>query len=101
MGVGNFPAVKVSVQLFSNRSVMRLTLGQTWTQKPRDLLNKSIRGDEGVVFTGELLDKLFVFVELLQVICGHCIDTTVLGSIDVMLVSQDTLFHTNLSASFL
>lgn len=55
------------------------------------MLDEGIGGDEGVVFAGELLDQLLVFVELLQVICGHGIDTGVLGTIDIMLVSQDTI----------
>ncbi len=67
------------------------TLRETWTQETRNLLDEGIGGDEGVVFAGELLDQLLVFVELLQVICGHGIDTGVLGTIDIMLVSQDTI----------
>ena len=101
MGVGNLPAVDVSVRLPLNHSVMKHTLGETWTQETRDLLDQGIGGDEGVIFAGELLDQLFVFIELLQVVCGHGVHTAVLGSIDIMLVSQDTVPSKPISISLI
>lgn len=64
-------------------------LGQTRTQETRDLLDESLGSDEGIVLAGKLLDELLVLVELLQVISGHGVDTTVLGTIDIVLVTEN------------
>lgn len=66
-----------------------LTLGETGTQETGDLLDESLGSNEGVVLASKLLDQLLVLVELLQVINRHGIDTAVLGTIEIMLVTED------------
>jgi hypothetical protein len=66
-----------------------LTLGETGTQETGNLLDKSIGSDEGIVLACELLDQLLVLVELLQVISRHGVNTTVLGTIDIVLVTEN------------
>jgi hypothetical protein len=53
------------------------------------LLDESVGSDEGIVLAGKFLDQLLVLVELLQVVGGHGINTTVLGTIDIMLVTEN------------
>lgn len=50
------------------------TLGETGTKKTRNLLDKSLRGEEGIVFLGELLHELLVFVQsnALSVRSSYC-----------------------------
>jgi hypothetical protein len=57
------------------------------------LLDESIGSDEGIVLAGKLLDQLLVLVELLQVIGRHGINTTVLGTIDIMLVTENAITY--------
>lgn len=66
-----------------------LTLGETRTQETGNLLDEGVGCDEGVVLASKLLDQLLVLVELLQVIRGHGINTTMLRTIDIMLVTQN------------
>lgn len=68
---------------------LRLTLGETGTQDTRNLLDEGIRGEESIVLAGQLLDELLVLVELLQVVGGHGIDTKVLGTVDIVLVTEN------------
>lgn len=70
-----------------------LTLGQAGTQETRDLLDKSVGSEESIVLAGELLDELLVLVQLLQVVGGHGVDTAVLGTVDIVLVTQDADGH--------
>lgn len=78
-----------------------LTLGKTGAEKTRNLLDESLGSDEGIVLACELLDQLLVLVELSQVLGGHGINTKVLGTIDIVLVTENavkvipsaTLFH--------
>ena len=70
-----------------------LTLGETWTQETRDLLDESVGGHERIVLAGKLLDELLVLVELLQVVGGHGIDAVVLGTVNVVLVTEDADGH--------
>lgn len=70
-----------------------LTLGQTRTQETRDLLDESLRSDEGIVLASKLLDELLVLVELLQVVGRHGIDTAVFGTVEIVLVTQDADAH--------
>ena len=63
--------------------------GKTRTQQTRNLLDERVGGDEGVILASQLLDQLLVLVELLQVIGGHGVDTTVLGSVDIVLVTEN------------
>jgi hypothetical protein len=69
----------------------QLTFGETWAQKSRDLLDQSVGGNEGVVFSGKLLNQLLVLIQLLQVIRRHCINAVVLGSINIMLISENAV----------
>ena len=39
------------------------SLGETGPEETRDLFDQSFRGQESVVFLGELLDELLVFIE--------------------------------------
>lgn len=92
-GVGNLPAMYV-VSMRYDRCIdktMVTTLGKTGTQETRNLLDESIGSDEGIILGGELLDELLVLVELLQVIRGHGIDTKVLGTIDIVLVTENAV----------
>lgn len=66
-------------------------LGKTGSEETGDLLDERIGGDEGVVLAGQLLDQLLVLVELLQVVGGHGVETQVLGSVDVVLVTEDAV----------
>lgn len=66
-------------------------LGQTRTQETRDLLDQAVGGDEGVVLAGELLDQLLVLVELLEIVGRHGVNTMVLGSVNVVLVTENTV----------
>ena len=65
MGVGNLPAerrmdtIKMRVTGRKNKS----TFGETRTEETGNLLDEGLGSKEGVVFLGELLDELFVFVE--------------------------------------
>ena len=70
-----------------------LTLGKTGNQETRNLLDQSLGSDEGIVLASELLDQLLVLVELLQVIGGHGIESTVFGTVDVVLVSENANAH--------
>jgi hypothetical protein len=55
------------------------------------LLDESIGSDEGIVLAGKLLDQLLVLVKLLQVVRRHGVDSTVLGTIDIVLVTENTI----------
>lgn len=72
---------------------MEHTLGQTGTQETGDLLDQGLGSDEGVVLASEFLDELLVLVELLQVVGGHGVNTTVLGTIDIVLVTKNADAH--------
>lgn len=75
------------------RRSCRHTLGQTGTQETRNLLDQAVGSDERIVLAGELLDELLVLVQLLQVVGGHGVDTAMLGTIDIVLVTQDADGH--------
>lgn len=64
------------------------TLGQTRAQQTGNLLDEGLRGDESIVLASQLLDKLLVLVEFLQVIRRHGVDTAVLGTVEIVLVTQ-------------
>ena len=85
-----FTSCEILVCELENRG--QHTLGETGTQETRNLLDESVGSDEGVVLAGQLLNQLLVLVELLQVIGGHGVDTTVLSTIDIMLITENA-FH--------
>lgn len=68
-------------------------LGQTGTQETGNLLDESLGSDEGIVLASKLLDELLVLVQLLEIISGHGVDTTVLGTIDIVLVTENAIFR--------
>jgi len=69
------------------------SLGETRTEETRNLLDEGIGRDESIVLACELFDQLLVLVELLQVVGAHGIDAVVLGTIDVVLVTEDADGH--------
>jgi hypothetical protein len=69
------------------------TLGETWTEETWNLLDQSVGSDEGIVLAGKLLDELLVLVKLLQVIGGHGVNTAVLSTIDIVLITENADAH--------
>lgn len=91
-GGGKFTSYRVLAEATTaSREERQLTLGETGTQETGDLLDEGVGSDEGIVFAGKLLDKLLVLVELLQVIGGHGINTAVLRTIDIVLVTENAV----------
>lgn len=76
---------------------VRLTLGQTRTQQTGNLLDQTLGSKEGIVLASKLLDELLVLVQLLQVIGGHGIDAVVLGTVKIVLVTQNTIIRNALA----
>jgi len=63
--------------------------------KPRpeqsgDLLDQSVRGQESVVLSRQLLHLLLVLVEFLEVVSRHGGDAGSLGLVNVLLISEET-----------
>jgi hypothetical protein len=86
------------------------TLGETWAEETRDLLDQGVGCDEGIVLARKLLDELLVFVamypsasvqpsikpcnsQLLQVVRAHGVKSMMLRTIDVMLITKDADGH--------
>jgi len=69
------------------------SLGKTRTQETRDLLDQGVGSNEGIVLASKLLDELLVLVQLLQVIRAHGVDATVLGTINIMLITENADAH--------
>ncbi len=67
------------------------TLGETGTQETGNLLDECIGSNESIVLASKLLDELLVLVKLLQVIRGHGIDTTMLRTINIVLVTENAV----------
>lgn len=67
------------------------TLRETGTQETRNLLDQGVGSDESIVLACELLDQLLVLVELLQIVRRHGINTTVLGTINIVLVTENAI----------
>lgn len=70
---------------------MSHTLGQTGTEETGNLLDQRLGSQESIVLARELLDELLVLVQLLQVIGGHAVDAVVLGTIEIVLVTKNTV----------
>ena len=66
-------------------------LGQTGTEQTGNLLDQSLGSKEGIVLASKLLDELLVLVELLEVINGHSIELVVLGTVEIVLVTKNTV----------
>ena len=62
-GVGNLPAVGGYKKGKIGNAKPKRTLGQTGSQQTGNLLDQRLRGEESVVFLGELLDQLLVLVQ--------------------------------------
>ncbi len=86
------------------------TLGETWTEETRNLLDERIGSDEGIVLASKLLDELLVLVamhssvsvsyflhmrnsQLLQIVSTHGIYAMMLRTIDIVLITQYTDRH--------
>jgi len=69
------------------------SLGQTGTKETRDLLDKSLGCQEGIVLLGKLLDELFILVELLQIVHRHIFELDLLGTIDVSCICKNADGH--------
>lgn len=68
-----------------------LTLGKTRTQETGDLLDEGVGSKESIVLASKLLDELLVLVQLLQVIGGHGVNAVVLGTVEIVLVTKNTI----------
>ena len=69
------------------------SLGQTGTEQTGNLLDEGVGGDEGIVLASKLLDELLVLVELLEIVGAHGVDTAVLGTVDIVLVTKNADGH--------
>ena len=66
---------------------------QTGSQKPGNLLDKSIRSNESIETLSQLLDFLLVLIQLLQIVSRHAIEAERLGLVTVLLISQKADFE--------
>jgi len=66
-------------------------LGETGSEETGDLLDQLLRSDESIVLASHLLDELLVLVKLLQVVDRHELDTVMLSTIDIVLVTEDAV----------
>jgi hypothetical protein len=64
------------------------SLGETGTQKTRDLLDHVVRSQEEIILLGKLLDELLVLVELLEVFNAHVVNSDTIGLFTVSSVSK-------------
>ena len=64
-------------------------LVKSGSEQPGNLLDKSVRAEEGVVGLGQVLHLLLVLVQLLEVISRHAGKTFLLGFVTVSLVSEN------------
>ena len=69
--------------------ILKTHLVETRSKQPGNLLDKSVRAEEGVVRLGQVLHLLLVLVQLLQVVGGHAGKVLALRLVAVRLVSQD------------
>lgn len=67
------------------------TLGKTRTQETRNLLDETLGSNEGIVTLSKLLDELLVLVHLPEVFGRHAIETVVLRTVKVVLVTKNTI----------
>lgn len=66
-------------------------LGKTRTQETGNLLDQTLGSEEGIVLASKLLDELLVLVQLPQVLSGHGIETVVLRTVKIVLVTKNTI----------
>lgn len=74
-----------------------LTPGKTGSQDTGNLLDQGVGSNESIVLAGELLDELLVLVELLQVIDGSRLQSQVLGTVEIVLVTNDAVLQSETS----
>lgn len=89
----DFHNLVLQVVVVGDRGGELTGLGKTGTEQTGDLLDQSLGSKEGVVLLGELLDKLLVLVQLLQVVNGHELEADGLGLINVVLIGQNAKLH--------
>jgi len=73
-------------------------LGKAGSEDTGDLLDEGTGGQKTVVLAGELLDQLFVLVELLEVLDVHRVDAQLLGGLAVSLVTKNAHIGVELGA---
>jgi len=76
-----------------DRSGELSSLRQTRTKETRNLLDQSFRGKESIVLLRKLLDKLFVLVQLFQIIHGHVLEIDLFSTIYIGGVSENADGH--------
>merc|ERR1711882_28029 len=69
------------------------SLIQTGSQKPRTLLDKSIRSNESIETLSQLLDFVLGLIQLLQIVSRHALKAERLGLVTVLLISQKADFE--------
>ena len=69
--------------------ILKSHLVETRSKQPGNLLDKSVRAEEGVVGLGQVLHLLLILVQLLEVVSGHARETFLLGLVAVSLISED------------
>lgn len=67
------------------------TPGKTGSEKAGNLLDETVGSEESIVLVGKLLDELLVPVQLLEVLSGHAIDAVVLSTVEIVLVTKNTV----------
>jgi len=92
-GGANFSELVSEVLSVRYRCGELASLGETGTKKTRNLLDESLRGQEGIVLLGELLDKLLVLVQLLQIVDGHVLQVNLLSTIDIGSICENADGH--------
>jgi hypothetical protein len=90
----DFGDLGVHVLSVGERSREFTSPGKTGSQDTGDLLDQGVGSNESIVLAGELLDELLVLVELLQVVDGSRLQAQVLGTIEIVLVTNDANAHT-------
>ena len=75
------------------------TLGETRTKETRNLLDQTLGSKEGIVLASKLLDELLVLVQLLQVVGGHAVEAVVLGTVKIVLVTENAIINPSVSRS--
>jgi len=70
------------------------SLGETGSEKTRDLLDHVVGSKEEIVSLGKLLNKLLVLVKLLQVFHAHVVNTNTIGLFTMGGVSKHAALET-------
>ena len=65
------------------------SLVQTGSQKPGDLFDQRFGSKESIVLLCQLLDKLLLLVQLLQIVSAHEWNALLLGFITMLLIAEN------------